>query len=361
LFGGLKTAALAVQHSKLDNQDMYEPVVVIAMVSYRDPALIVRALRALDLSNYRKFTVVIVENGGPKAYESLAEALAEAFTRSGRHVTASGRVTTIDHFVLGGGEQILCCEAEDNVGYAGGVNIACEQASVIFDRPEALWVLNPDTRPDPRALGEMVSYAQTTGHAMIGCRLVLSASNTIQLYGGVWRSWLARGFNIGLGAAADAKPDIGAVEAAMSYVSGASMFVTRQFMDLVGPMPERYFLYCEEVDWCLGRGELTLGYAHDAVVVHDHGATIGSNISRKARSPLSVYLDERNRMLLTRKYFPARLAVSFGVSVLFLGKYAAAGAWRNMVFGLRGLVAGLRGEDGKPRLFFPGLSSRSMP
>lgn len=337
---------------------MSEPHVIIAIVSYRDPDLIVRVLQALALSTYRNFTIVIVENGGHESYRGLAAALSGAFGPPIGDTVASPRVTSIARFALGEGQAILCCEAIDNPGYAAGINIACEQAAASggFD---ALWILNPDTVPDRNALASMVAYANDTGHALVGCRLVLSRSNTIQLYGGAWRVWLARGFNIGLGAPADARPDIGAVEAAMNYVSGASMYVTRRFLDAVGPMPEHYFLYCEEVDWCLARGDLTLGYAHEAIVLHDHGAVIGSSVSRKSRSALSVYLDERNRILLTRKYFPEKLAVGFIISVLFLGKYASAGAWRNLVFGLRGLFAGLRGEQGKPALFFPVKSSGS--
>ena len=40
-----------------------------------------------------------------------------------------------------------------------------------------------------------------------------------------------------------------ALELAMSYVIGASMLVSADFLRSVGPMSEDYFLYFEELDW----------------------------------------------------------------------------------------------------------------
>ena len=46
------------------------------------------------------------------------------------------------------------------------------------------------------------------------------------------------------------------IERSMSYVSGASFYATRDFIKTVGLMREEYFLYCEDVDWCLRRRNL---------------------------------------------------------------------------------------------------------
>ena len=138
----------------------------------------------------------------------------------------------------------------------------------------------------------------------MGSRLVSKSMHKVQQYGGRWRPLIGRGFNIGMGADQDAAADVADIERSMTYVSGASLYATRAYCDAVGFMQEDYFLYAEDVDWCLrGVGRL-LGYAHDALVYHKHGSTIGSNSNRKLRSRLSVYLDERNKLLLTRRYIP---------------------------------------------------------
>jgi N-acetylglucosaminyl-diphospho-decaprenol L-rhamnosyltransferase len=122
---------------------------------------------------------------------------------------------------------------------------------------------------------------------------VSKSTQRVQCYGSRWRPLMGRGFNIGLGAFLDAVPDIDEVERTMNYVSGASLFATREYIENIGLMDERYFLYCEEVDWCLRRGRHRLGYAHDSIVNHAHGTTLGSNSDPRKRSKLSVYLDEK--------------------------------------------------------------------
>ena len=137
----------------------------------------------------------------------------------------------------------------------------------------------------------------------------------------------------------------------MNYVSGASLFATRDYVEAVGLLDERYFLYCEEVDWCFRRGARRLGYAHEALVYHAHGTTIGSSSDRRKRSPLSVYLDERNRHLLTRRFFPKRYPLVAIATLLFTAQYLRARAGANFIVALSGWYAGLRGEEGLPERF----------
>jgi hypothetical protein len=64
---------------------------------------------------------------------------------------------------------------------------------------------------------------------------------------------------------------------------------------------------------------------------------------------MPVYLDERNKILVTRDRFPARLIVAAGAAfmLLFL-RFARRGAWAQLDYGLSGWLAGLRNERGPP-------------
>ena len=137
----------------------------------------------------------------------------------------------------------------------------------------------------------------------------------------------------------------------MDYVSGASMYVPRRYIEAVGPLDERYFLYNEEVDWCFRRGRYRLGYAHDAIVYHTHGATMGSSHDKKQRSPLSVFLDERNKLLFTRRFFPRDIRSSSLTTLILTGQYLASGAFSNFFYALAGWGAGLTGRSGRPNGF----------
>ena len=129
------------------------------------------------------------------------------------------------------------------------------------------------------------------------------------------------------------------------------MLVGRRFLEGVGPMREEYFLYAEEVEWCLrgaARG-MKLGIAADARVLHYQGASTGSvtDITKRARMP--VYLDERNKMLLTRDLFAIQMPIAAAAAfVLLFLRFARRRAWRQLGYGLAGWFAGLRNERGKP-------------
>jgi len=69
------------------------------------------------------------------------------------------------------------------------------------------------------------------------------------------------------------------------------------------------------VDWCLRRGDFKLGYAHDSVVHHIHGATAGASSTHKAtRSRFNVYMTGRNRILIARKQFGSKWPVQIPIT-----------------------------------------------
>ena len=136
----------------------------------------------------------------------------------------------------------------------------------------------------------------------------------------------------------------------MTYVSGASLYATREFVDEVGLMDERYFLYCDDVDWCLRARPMQLRYAHDSIVSHKHGTTIGSHKTPSRRSAMSVYLTERNKLLLTKKFYHDMYPIIVIVTLGLLIQYGIQGAWSNAGIALRGWLAGVRGEFGPPPL-----------
>ena len=299
--------------------------VAVAIVGFRNSDDIVRCLAALAASTHVDFEVAICEYGGAAAYETLTRTTPAA---------------------LSGGQPVRLIEAPRNLGYAGGVNLAMAAA------PDAdlWWVLNPDTRPEPGAMAALVARMAPGDCDATGGTL-LRADGSVQSWGGRWRGWLARAVSIGFGASAEDRPATAVIEARQNYLSGASMMVGRRFLGAVGPMREDYFLYCEEVEWCLravGAG-LRLGFAPQARVYHDHGATTGSGAAAREQPRLPLYLGERNKILLTRDRYPARLPVAAvaALAILIL-RYGRQGAWRQVGWGAAGWWAGLRDRRGVP-------------
>ncbi|GJD80768.1 glycosyltransferase family 2 protein [Methylobacterium gregans] len=327
--------------------------VAVAIVGYRCTEAIRACLAQLHRSTVPVGAVCICENGGPEAFVELAAALRTELACAAEGPDPAAPPGAAASLILrpdrpGAIGAVRLYRAGANLGYAGAINL---MITALAERSDwsALWVLNPDTLPTSTALAAVRDRAEAGGYGIVGSRLVIKRTGRVQLYGGRWRRWLGRGYNIGLGAASEAPVDPEAVETAQHYVSGAAMFVSRAYIDTVGTMREDYFLYAEEVDWCLRRGPFRLGYAHDSVVLHDHGAVIGSSVDRRARTPLSVFLDERNRLILTRRFYPLAFPVAAVMALLFTTQYLRAGAVRNFRVALAGWWAGLRGETGFPQ------------
>jgi hypothetical protein len=208
---------------------------------------------------------------------------------------------------------------------------------------DAWWILNPDTLPAPDALELMCGRLSRGDCDAVGCTL-RNGAGQIESRGGRWNPWLARAISLDAGNQA-------AAPASLSYLSGASMLVGRRFLERAGPMREDYFLYGEEVEWCLrakARGA-RLAVENDAQVQHAQGTTTGSVGAVTQRSRLAVFLDERNKILIIRDCFPNLLPVaSAGSLVMLFMRFARRGAWAQSRYALQGWWDGLLNRRGKP-------------
>lgn len=318
--------------------------IIAIIVSYGAPEQTAACLAALERSAHRFAAVHVCENGGADAYRALLAEVVPEPVQQGTAPLAPRCVETAR--VARGAFPLFLHHAAENLGYAGGINLCL--AAIAGEAWDAALILNPDSIVAPDAVTALIAHAATGPYGVIGCRLVLADNNRIQMYGGFWRAWIARTLNLGFGQPAEAPVDVAAIEDRMNFVCGAAMFATRDFVDRVGPLQEDYFLYMEEVDWCFRAGDFRLGYAHDAVVTHIHGVSTGASTRAGHRSPLSIYLNERNKLHFTRRFFPWRYPVVIVTSFLYNLLYLKRGGLRPFSHAVAGWLAGLRGEFGAP-------------
>jgi N-acetylglucosaminyl-diphospho-decaprenol L-rhamnosyltransferase len=329
----------------------------IVIVGFRNPADIVQCLTSLAKARHDPvFTIYICENGGAQAWNNLTAALSGAdgpcpgvpvvlpppstrFVRSCRLKLAKETGLAID---------VTIGEARDNLGYAGGINA---WLAPLLKQPgwPGVWVLNPDTAPEPDALSALVDYAKKFDKGMVGSRIMMpSDPGRIGSRGLFWNTWQAR--TIGVDKYAPAiEPDRIVVERRIFGPHGASFYITRDCLEKIGLMEEGYFLYFEDLEWGIrAKAASGLGYAFGSVVPHLGGTTIGSGNSRKNRSELAVYLDYRNRLLFVRRNFPGWLPWTIAIGLAWSAEFLAVGSLRNFKAALAGWAAGLRGETGRP-------------
>lgn len=298
--------------------------VAVVIISYCNPGDVARCVDALGSATHRDFEVVICENGGAAAVPAMIAALPSA---------------------LPGGQAMRVIHA-DNPGFAGGVNLGMRAAP----DADAWWILNPDTVPAPDALAALVRRLSAGDCDAVGGVLHYE-SGRIQSLGGRWNRWMARAESLGAGSHLDDPVDAEAIEREQDYLMGASMLVSRHFLQTAGEMREDYFLYAEEIEWFLRarRHGLRLGFAPDARVLHHQGTTTGWANALRNRPKLPIYLDERNRLHVTRDQFPACLPVVALAAPLYMTlRFARGRAWRQIGYGLKGWAAGVRGRRGVP-------------
>lgn len=331
--------------AKQKGHSVTNPNVAICIVSFNEAVNLVNVLDSLSRSVHHRFAVFICETGGTAGFDRSSRGLDDAQFLDSERPSGVAR-----HYRLQpGGQHVVLLDAGGNLGYAGGNNAAI-RAALADGGFDAFWVLNADTFPEPEALQALIDRQASGSYGIVGSRIVFKASGLIQMWGGFdWNHWLARGSNaFGYLQSKDAPADVADIERRMEVVCGASMFVTKDYIDHVGLMDESLFLFCEDSDWCLRRGSRRLGYAHESVVHHIHGSTTGSSTDKKRISPLSLYLTARNRIRLVRKQFgvfwPALALLIFADLLRFLikGTPAAYGT------ALKGWWAGVRGEGGPP-------------
>ncbi|GAA3769188.1 glycosyltransferase family 2 protein [Terriglobus aquaticus] len=225
-------------------------------------------------------------------------------------------------------QQIVLIQTGANLGFAGGCNIGIRFA--LQQTPcEYLWLLNNDTEVAPNSLSEQVRRMERDrGLGLLGSTLIHDApSRPVQCFGGYgFNFWTGRVRPFPFPLDASHPPSVPEVEQRLRYVSGASTFATRAFVEAVGLLNEQYFLYFEEIDWAVRGKGFRLSYCPESVVLHKEGRAIGSAASSAQRSEQSELWLTRNRVLFTRTYFPLRLPVAI--------------AWMLVVALIRGLKHG---------------------
>lgn len=276
------------------------------------------------MQEYKAFEVVICENAG---------------------TTAADRLRAVLPVTLPGGQKLTVIAA-DNPGYAGGVN------RCLLSAPEAdaWWILNPDTVPDRGALAALAARLARGDVDAVG-GIVAFSDGRVQGAGGYWNAWTARAKSIGHGMPVASLPTPDGVEQQQNYILGTSMLIGRSWRKRVGLMPESYFLYGEEIAWCLTalRAGLRLGYASDAIVLHEHGTTTGASASVRDRGRVAIELDERNKLNLVRDFHPRRIVLAALAALLIIHwRYGRARAWKQLGYAIRGWCAGLADRRGCP-------------
>ena len=249
--------------------------------------------------------------------------------------------------------------SKENLGFARGSNLAMKRAT-----GDLLILLNPDTVVHDGALDALVDFlAEHPETGLVGGRL-LNGDGSVQ--------WSQRRFPSALRQLSEAMylhflfpksswsgeidmiPENYDKVRYPDWLTGAFLAAKRETTDRIGLLDERYFMYCEDTDWCYECWKVgwKVAYVPDAVVTHYGGLSrstdLGTWYPRLVGSRLRFYRKHYNfgYRLLVRSLLIATMlqrVLLFPFSAPFLKK-AGHPLGRLFVSRARGLLLALFGK-----------------
>ena len=293
------------------------PLVSIITVDYNGLEVTLELLRSIRRNSYRHVEVIVVDNASRQSPRAAIEA----------------------EF-----PEVTVIESPENLGFAGGNNLGIAAATGDY-----LFFINNDTEltdgcietllavferyPDAGAVSPLLCYFPedgTPGHSPTPDRIQYAGTTRVH-------PLTARNRTIGAH-----EPDTGQYELPAhrtAYAHGAAMLLPRRLVEATDGMPENFFLYYEELDWCAHLERL--GYpsyvAPTARVYHKESYAVSKV------SDLKSYYLTRNRILFMRRNYPWWQVAGFWV---FLFGFTVPKAVLQHL---------LRGETSQLRAFFRGI------
>ncbi|MCP5277278.1 MAG: glycosyltransferase family 2 protein [Thiobacillus sp.] len=333
--------------------------VAIVLLNYNGWRDTLTCIDSLFAMNTPFDQLLVCDNGSTDAsLEQLRQGLnqrlpryAEAWCGWGRTVDLS--LAETDRVAIEAGSScqapIVLVDNQGNLGFAAGNNVGLRLAQR-NNRIGYFWLLNNDTEVRTDALDALCEAAkQRPEVGLWGCTVVYhDRPDVVQALGGggvnryTAETHHLRAFLPLTEVRSDAA-FVAEVEAEMAYVLGASMFATRAWLDRVGLLSERYFLYYEELDWAeQARGLLPLGFAPSCVILHKEGASIGTDPS--GGSALSLKHLNRSRLLFAHRFLPGYYmplvlvnAIKQPIKLMLKGRFKHAyAAFQGILLGLSG-------------------------
>lgn len=298
----------------MQNDAACAPLVFIVVLNWNGWCDTLECLDSLRQLDYPNFRVVVVDNGSSD--DSVRQI----------------RLANPD---------IMSLQTGSNLGYAGGNNIGIQYA--LDHSADYIWLLNNDTAVEPDALMHLVARMKQRPEAGIcGSTLIYFHNrNQVQALGGsTYNRWLGWNKHIGEGFAVvnirHIKQD--AIESRLHYIVGASMLVSREFVQDIGLMCTDYFLYCEEIDWAVrAKSRYALAYAAKSIVYHKEGSSAGgTNLDKNRKSRVADFYSLRSRILFTKRHFPCALPTIYLGLILAIANRMRRRQWSRipMIFKL---------------------------
>ncbi|WP_256006450.1 glycosyltransferase family 2 protein [Pedobacter deserti] len=242
-------------------------LISIVTVNYNQPQATAELLKSINLYyGQANIEIILVDNCSEKDHEADFRAV---------------------------NDQIIYIRTARNLGFAGGNNVGIMRA-----RGDYVFLVNNDTEFTSGLIETLVdTFSASPKIGMVSPRINYYDDKSIIQYAGFtpMNYYTCRNKCIGQYEADQGQHND--VIGPTGYVHGAAMMVSREALSKVGLLPENFFLYYEEMDWCemMRRAGFDIWINTNALIYHKESLSVGRN------SALKEYYMNRNRILFIRR------------------------------------------------------------
>lgn len=266
------------------------PKTLIIIVNYKTPELVVQCLDALIPQLDDQTSVCLVENDS----RDLSLAIFQDALRQKKWEN-----------------KVSLLPLTENKGFAAGNNAAIRRSLKDNLKPVYYLLLNPDTIPQPRAIDTLVEFMDDHPRCGIAGSSLLDENHLPQTSAFRFPSILSElenGLRLGIASKLLSSwtvplPPLNTPER-VGWVSGASLIFRSQLIDDIGFMDEKFFLYYEEVDYCLKAQKA--GWECWSVpaskVVHLGSQSTQLNNQQNTPKPIPKYWFEARKRFFIKNY-----------------------------------------------------------
>ncbi|WP_409405000.1 glycosyltransferase family 2 protein [Priestia megaterium] len=241
-----------------------KPLVYIILLNYNGYKDTLECIASLENICYENYEILIVDNNSKDNSEAIIK---EAYP------------------------QYRFIQTQENLGFAGGNNIGIHYA--LENGAEYVCLLNNDTIVEPDFLTELVKTAKENEDAGI-------VGGIIHEYEEIDKIWYSGGYFSELkGKTIHEQRVCENSTKEVGFITGCLQLIHKDVIQKVGVLPEEYFIYYEDLDYCfqVKQAGYKLIVNNKAKIYHKCGGT-ASYVS-----PISVFYSNKNYYLFIRKFF----------------------------------------------------------
>ncbi len=259
-----------------------KPLISIITINYNNAEITADFLESVRYINYDNIEVIVVDNASK---ENPSEKLKKTYP-------------PVDIIL-----------SKKNLGFAGGNNLGIKKA-----KGDYLFFVNNDTVLTANIFeGLLEIFEKYPDAGVVSPKFhYYDSPGTIEFAGyNKVNTFTARNSMVGC-----KSQDHGQYDEIKTthYAHGGAMMIPRKVVEEVGLMPELYFLYYEEFDWCeqIKRKGYKVYYQYKSLIYHKESMSVGK------KSTLKTFYLNRNRILFMRRNVKGLSFIGFVLYYTFI-------------------------------------------